>query len=111
MQKLPLTVIIPTFNEEKNIEACLKSVEWAEDILVIDGQSSDSTVPLAEKFQVRVIRTENALAETQRLKAVKQARHPWLLLLDADERVTENLRKSIEETIRRPSATAAYYVL
>ena len=109
--KAPVSVIIPTFNEEKHIADCLKSVLWANEIIVIDGGSADKTVEVARQYTPNVLVTENSPAETQRLKALAHAKEPWFFLLDADERITEDLRCQIETTVGSSSARSAYYVL
>src|SRR3989344_2444909 len=111
MEKVPVSVIIPVRNEERNIADCLKSVSWADDVIVVDGQSTDNTREIASGFTPTVIAVENDFAEAQRLKGLEFARHPWLLLLDADERVTDRLRDSIRRTIAANSPQAAYRVL
>lgn len=111
MKKNPISVIIPTYNEERNIEDCLKSIEWADEIIVVDGGSADRTRAIALGFTAHVIVTDNAPAETQRLKGIQRARNPWFFLLDADERVTDELRNSIAAAVSDPAPVQAYRVL
>ncbi|HRK62384.1 MAG TPA: glycosyltransferase family 2 protein [Candidatus Omnitrophota bacterium] len=106
-----ITAVIATWNEEANIENCLKSVTWCDEIIVVDGSSSDKTAEIAKKYATQVIVTENAPAETQRLKALKNLKSAWFLLLDADERVSPELRHDIEAKIKNPTAVTAYYVV
>lgn len=109
--KVPLSVVIPTFNEERNIEDCLRSVSWADEIILVDGGSTDQTREKAGRYTSKIILTENAPAETQRLKGLKEIKHEWFFLLDADERVSEELASQIAEVVSSGSSKSAYRVL
>ena len=109
--KSPLSVVIAAFNEEKNIDGCLQSVDWADQVIVVDGGSSDRTRDIASHHTSEILVTGNSPAETQRLKGLRQARHAWFFLLDADERVSAGLRAQIEKTIAGADAKSAYFVL
>lgn len=97
-----LTVIIPTYNEEWNIRDCLESVEWTDEILVVDSFSTDRTVELAKPYAHRILQREYINSATQKNWAIPQAQHDWVLIVDADERVTESLRQEIQELLSRP---------
>jgi glycosyltransferase involved in cell wall biosynthesis len=93
MNKISITVI--TKNEEKNISECLKSVAWADEIIVIDSESSDRTVELAKKFTDKVsIRKWEGYVPQKRF-ALSLAANEWVLSLDADERITSELKEEI----------------
>lgn len=109
--KIPVSVIIPVYNEEKNIQGCLESVAWAEEIIVVDGGSSDRTVEIARKFTHRILQTDNAPAETQRLKGLGEASAPWFFLLDADERVSEPLAGQIEKAVKEASDDVSAFLV
>ncbi|HTL70420.1 MAG TPA: glycosyltransferase family 2 protein [Candidatus Eisenbacteria bacterium] len=111
MEKSPVSVIIPAYNEERNIGDCLRSVAWADDVWVVDGGSTDRTREIASSLTPNILQTDNNLAEFQRLKVMDRIRNRWFLFLDADERVGEGLRRSIEEAVRAPEPKAAYAVL
>jgi glycosyltransferase involved in cell wall biosynthesis len=111
MAKAPLSVILPAYNEEKNIEGCLESVSWADEIIVVDGGSTDRTREIASRYTPNVLVTENAPAETQRLKALERIRHEWFFLIDADERVSPELRQDIERVLGSQGSHPAYRVL
>jgi len=111
MQKLPISVILPVFNEEKHIEDCLKSVLWADEIIVVDGGSTDDTPEIAERYTGNVLITDNAPAETQRMKTLQKARNNWVFFIDADERVSAELATQIEAVIDSTNPDAAYKVL
>lgn len=109
-----LSVILATFNEEKNIQACLASVKGlADEIVVVDGSSQDKTVALAKKAGAKVfVRPNPVMFHQNKQLAIQKATAEWILYLDADERVSEQLKREILEIIghdvspqRVPSAT------
>ena len=92
-----LTAIVPTFNEEANIRDCLASLSFADEILVVDSFSTDRTVELARSVpKVRVLQHAYEGNGPQCNWAMDQASHPWILIVDADERVTQPLASEIE---------------
>jgi glycosyltransferase involved in cell wall biosynthesis len=107
MQKV--TAIIPTFNEEHNIEAALASVSWADEVIVVDSFSTDQTIAIAKEHGARVLQREYEHSASQKNWTIPQATHEWIFLLDADERVDENLRKEIKETLNNKANTEAAY--
>ena len=90
-----LSVIVITKDEEKNISDCLKSVDWADEIIVVDSESSDRTIELAKKFTDRVIIKKWEGYVPQKRYALSLAANEWVLSLDADERVTPELKDEI----------------
>ena len=111
MMKIPVSVVIPTFNEGRFIEGCLQSVAWADEVIVVDGGSQDRTLEIAKKYATKVISADNAPAETQRLKGLQEIGNAWFLLLDADERVSQDLQDKIKIAIRAPVSKVAFFVL
>jgi glycosyltransferase involved in cell wall biosynthesis len=99
-----LTVTIITRNEAAHIEACLASVAWADDRLVVDCGSSDETVALAERSGARVIVHEWPGYAAQKNFAASEAEFDWVLSVDADERVTPELAHEIRSTLAAPDA-------
>jgi glycosyltransferase involved in cell wall biosynthesis len=100
MQKTPsLTVIIPTYNEAGYIEDALKSVAFADEIILIDSFSEDATVALATPHVTKVISRAFDNFSSQKNEALKHATSQWVLFIDADERVTQSLEKEIKETL------------
>jgi glycosyltransferase involved in cell wall biosynthesis len=106
----PITVIVPTFNEEQNIEACLESVTWADEVLVVDSLSTDRTLEIARRFAVRVIQREYINSASQKNWAIPQATHRWVMVVDADERVTPGLRDEIKALLARGPDRAGYVI-
>ena len=90
-----ITVILPTFNEEANIAECIASVAWADEIFVVDSFSRDATPQLAARAGARVVQHEYVNSATQKNWAIPQAIHPWVLIVDNDERVTPELHDEI----------------
>lgn len=94
-----LSVVLATFNEEKNIEECLKSVkDIADEVIVVDGSSQDRTREIAKSLGARVIKTINPpIFHINKQKALEAATGKWILQLDADERVTQKLAQEIKK--------------
>jgi glycosyltransferase involved in cell wall biosynthesis len=101
MGKIPLSVVVITKNEEQNIGKCLGSMKnWADEILVVDDASSDATIMEAEKYADRILRRRMENEGRHRNWAYAQAKNEWVLSLDADEYVTEELKDEISRAIR-----------
>jgi glycosyltransferase involved in cell wall biosynthesis len=90
-----LSACIITLNEADRIEACVRSVDFCDEILVVDAHSTDRTRELAAALGARVIERDWPGYRSQKQFAVDNARHPWVLCLDADERVSPELRAEI----------------
>ncbi|HBH97464.1 MAG TPA: hypothetical protein DDX89_06745 [Candidatus Omnitrophica bacterium] len=96
---LPLSVVILTKNEAEHIRDCIQSVAWAEEILVIDDDSTDDTVRIAKASGARVLRGTMENEGRHRNWAYAQAKHLWVLSLDADERVSPELAEEIQRSL------------
>ncbi len=90
-----LSVVIICFNEEKNLERCLSSVRWAEEIVVLDSYSTDRTLEIAKQYTSRVYQHEWEGYSRQKSRALALATQPWILSLDADEAVSPGLAEEI----------------
>ena len=95
-----LSVIVITRNEEHNIVDCLQTVVWANEIIVVDSQSSDRTVELTKQVTQKVFVTEWMGYGAAKNFALEKATNEWVLWLDADERITPELAKEIQEALR-----------
>lgn len=95
------SVLILTFNEEVNIERCLDSLHWCDDIVILDSFSTDSTERLVKKYNVRFYQRDFDDYASQRNYGLNliEYKHSWLLMVDADEEVTAELSKEIERTL------------
>jgi len=105
-----LTVIIPSFNEENNIEQCLQSVSWADEILVVDSYSNDRTLDIARKYTDRILQHEYIHSAAQKNWTIPQAKYGWILLVDCDEIVTDKLRNEIRELLRENPVCDGYWI-
>lgn len=95
-----LSVAIITHNEEENIKAALKSVKWADEIVVVDSFSTDRTRDICKEYTDKIFTFEWRGFAEQKNKAVSLTTQPWVLVLDADERVTEELKDEIIRIIK-----------
>ena len=106
----PLSVAIITLNAASQLEACLQSARFADEIVVVDSGSTDGTQALAERHGARVIQQDWLGFGPQKQFAVEAACHDWVLCLDADERVTPALQMAIESALeigQNSASTAA----
>lgn len=94
-----LSVIIPAYNEEKYIEAALRSARFADEIIVVNSMSTDATVSIAEKYADKVVHREFDNFSNQKNFGLEHATGKWVLFLDADERITYPLQLEIKEAI------------
>jgi glycosyltransferase involved in cell wall biosynthesis len=90
-----LSVVIITKNEARNIERCLASVQWADEVVVVDAGSTDATAEICRRMGARVIERAWEGFARQKEFAVQQASHDWVLSLDADEEATPELRAEL----------------
>jgi glycosyltransferase involved in cell wall biosynthesis len=101
-----LSVIIITRNESANIVACLESVAFADEVIVLDGQSTDDTVSLAQNGGAKVFIAPSWEGfGPQKNKALGYASHDWVLSIDADERVSADLAREIQQVLSQPQHT------
>jgi glycosyltransferase involved in cell wall biosynthesis len=105
-----LSIILITKNEAANIRACLESVAWADEIVVVDSGSTDDTVAICKEFGAQVHVHDWPGFGVQKNRALGYAAKDWVLSLDADERVTPELRAEIETILRSEDASDAYLV-
>ena len=102
-----LSVVIPTFNEAQNIASCIQSVEeLADEIIVMDNFSTDGTAEIARSMKARVFEREFDNFSVNKNAAIEKSTQDWILLLDADERLTPELRSEIRNILGGPSASA-----
>ena len=104
-----LSVIVITKNEERNIHACLTSVKWANEVVVVDSGSTDNTIAIAKEFTPNVyVRVWEGFGAAKNY-ALKQATGEWILWLDADERVTSDLQNEIQMVLATDQKRIAAY--
>jgi glycosyltransferase involved in cell wall biosynthesis len=112
MKSLRLSVVLATHNEAGNLPRCLDSVgDLADEIIIVDGQSSDDTVKIARKYSARIISTSNKPNfHINKKIGIDAARGEWVLQLDADEALSKDLYREIEQIISHPSETYGYWM-
>ncbi len=101
-RKLPVTAFVVTYNESRNIDDCLASVAWCDEIVVVDSGSADDTVQKASRFTDRVVTKPWEGHVKQKGYAMSLARNDWVFLLDADERVSPELQAEIRGVLADP---------
>ncbi len=105
-----VTAIIPTFNEEKNIQRALNSVAFADEIIVIDSFSTDKTLEIVNRKTVKLLQRKFDDFSSQKNYAIEQATHNWIFLLDADEEIPPLLEKEILDTVQLKKTFDCYYM-
>lgn len=108
LPKISVTII--THNEEENIEDCLKSVRWADEIIVVDSYSTDKTVEICKKYNAKVIAKKWLGYSNQKNLAIDNARNEWILSIDADERITKELLNDIKREFEKENFIDGYYI-
>jgi (heptosyl)LPS beta-1,4-glucosyltransferase len=106
---VPISVVIPTLNEGSRLGEALATVQWADEVIIADGGSTDDTIEVAEDAGAVVLNVPGRTIGAQRNAAISVARHHWILALDADEAVTPELRKSLERLCRDDQPAHAAY--
>ncbi|MEG0848946.1 MAG: glycosyltransferase family 2 protein [Flavobacterium sp.] len=106
-----LSVLIITLNEERYIKSLLEDIDFADQIIVIDSYSTDKTVAIVKSFpNVKLIQNHFTNYTAQRNFALDQARNSWVLFIDADERLTSELKTEIISTINNNNTASAYLI-
>ncbi len=105
-----LSVVIITHNEEDNIKECLESVQWAADVVVVDSDSTDKTEEICRAFEVHFIKEPWKGFALQKNSAIEKATQNWILSLDADERVTPELKKEIISVLESANPKDGYFI-
>ncbi len=103
---MKLTAIVIAKNEQKMLEACLESIKWAQEIIILDNGSSDKTIEIAKKYTDKVYSFEELSFADLRNKGLEKSTGDWILYIDADERVTDGLKTEILETIESTQNSA-----
>lgn len=109
-ERKKLSVLIITFNEEGNIRDCLESVKWADEIIVVDAESTDSTVEIAKNYTDKIFIRKWEGYSSQRKFSLEKATYDWILSIDADERVTDELKDEIKNILLNESDVNGYYI-
>lgn len=110
MQRRKLSVYVLTYNEEAKIRDCLESVTWADDIVILDSFSTDRTLPICENYTGKIFQQEFVGFGKLRNIAIEHCMYDWVLSLDADERVTPELREEILKKLADAPDADAYFI-
>lgn len=108
--KNTLSVVISAYNEEQMIEDCLKSISFADEVIVVDNTSLDKTAEIAKKYKAKIFqRPNNLMLNVNKNYGFSKALGDWILSLDADERVTPDLQQEIKECIVKDNSEIVGY--
>lgn len=99
LKKIPVSVVVIVKNEEKRITDCLESVKWADEIIIVDDMSTDKTVEIARKYTEKIFQRKLDVEGIHRNYAYSLAGNEWILSLDADERVSPELKEEIGKVV------------
>ena len=112
LPKPPVSVLICTKNEARNLPGCLESVAWADDVVVFDSFSDDDTVKIAGQLGARVVQRQFDNFSAHKNWALDHVdfAHEWVLIVDADERVSPALAREIAAAVARPGEICGYYL-
>jgi glycosyltransferase involved in cell wall biosynthesis len=108
MKKLPVSVVVLTKDEEHNLPGCLESLAWAAQVVVVDSRSTDRTLAIAKKFGADTYMRPWPGYTAQRNFALSKCRQPWVLSVDADERVAPDLQEAIRALLSGPPGAAEH---
>lgn len=105
-----ITAIIPTLNEEAFIDEAIESVSFADEIIIIDSLSTDRTLELARKHQVKIINREFDNFSNQKNFAIDHSTYDWIFVLDADERISARLKEEIRSAADQPNGYVGFFI-
>ena len=111
MEKVKLSVVVITKNEEDNIEKCLSSAAFADEIIILDDQSTDKTVELAKKYTSNIQSRKMDIEGRHRNYAYGLSRNNWVLSLDADEVISEGLREELTALLSKTDIKEAAFTI
>ena len=108
-KRVSVSVVMPTLNESGRIFDAVANLSWADEVIVVDGGSTDATVSLAEAAGARVLVVAGQTIAAQRNAGIAAAQHEWILALDADENVSAQLRAELRQVVDGRNSTHAAY--
>ncbi len=104
--QIPITVLIPTYNEEKLVSQAVLSAKFADEVLVIDSYSTDNTIEIAKNLNCTILQRKFDNFSNQKNYAISHAKNDWILVLDADEYITYKLRRELIAAVKNPHHSA-----
>ncbi len=102
----PLSCTVLCFNEESNLQACLESVSWCDELVIVDSFSTDRTLEIAKRFTPLVFQRRFDGFATQRMFSFSKTSHEWILYIDADERLSPDLQTEIKHVLSQETLDA-----
>ncbi len=108
---MAISAVIIACDEEKKIEECLRSIDWVDEIILVDAESKDKTAEIAKRYRAKVYQRVFDNFSNQKNYGLREAKGDWILSIDADERVTPELRESLEFINLNGSACNGFYLL
>ncbi|MDQ6764530.1 MAG: glycosyltransferase family 2 protein [Verrucomicrobiota bacterium] len=112
-ERVPVSVVVPIRNEAANLPRCLASVRWANEIIVVDSQSTDGSIAIAERAGAQVVQFDfNGTWPKKKNWALENLpfRNEWIFILDADETLPADAEGEFREAISQAGATAGYWI-
>ncbi|RKE92362.1 glycosyltransferase family 2 protein [Ichthyenterobacterium magnum] len=105
-----ISALAITYNEEENIESFIKSLSFADEIIIVDSGSTDKTLELARQYEVKIVNRSFDNFSAQKNFALQQAKHDWIVFFDLDEVISKELAEEIKQKTLFASNTKAYKV-
>src|SRR5882724_6443665 len=113
MQKAPISVLVPMVNEEANLAACLESVRFCDEVWVVDSHSRDRSPEIAREFGAQLVQFDYVRGGPKKKNwalANLPFKHPWILIIDCDERVPPEMEAEIRAAVEQPGEFAGYHL-
>lgn len=107
---IPVTALAITYNEEDNVERFIKSLYFANEIIIVDSYSNDKTIEIAQNLGVKVIERYFENFSDQRNFAISQAKNDWIIFFDLDEIISKELETEIIDTVNNPKDAIAFFI-
>jgi lipopolysaccharide heptosyltransferase II len=107
---MSISAVIATLNEEKNLKRCLKSIDFVDEIIIVDSGSSDKTVEIAKKFTKKIFFTDFKGFSQIKQYGIEKAKSDWVLIIDADEEVSDNLKQKLLEIDKKGNNINGFYI-
>ncbi len=105
-QRRPLSCTVLCFNEQSNLQACLESLSWCDELVIVDSFSTDRTIEIAQQFTPLVFQRRFDGFTSQRLFSFSKTSHDWILYIDADERLSPELQTEIQQVLSQETLDA-----
>lgn len=105
---MKISALVLTHNEEEMIEDCLKQLDFTDEIIILDQYSSDNTVKKTQKYTDKILKTQEVDFDKNRNLLMQEAKGEWLLYVDSDERISNELKAEIKEAVKKENFSAFF---